>query len=207
MLSDPPSASKPARCGLSSATLGALSSMRPLPGRWRWTSSCRSAAPRTAAQFAMACFAGFTSISPSTAPGAQSFPQIQSDSASAHSQRGRVGITHRRMPPHLAGNPSQGADNGHADRIIGELGAAIGEVVRLDRSDVDLANGILLIRKTKFRKDRLVPVHTTTQAALRRYVHERDAAFPMPKGQAFFLSSPGQPPLGDRPAKRLCRGP
>ncbi|WP_353024075.1 tyrosine-type recombinase/integrase [Mesorhizobium sp. M0998] len=40
-------------------------------------------------------------------------------------------------------------------------------------------------------KDRLVPVHTTTQAALRSYVHERDAAFPMPKDQAFFLSSRG----------------
>ncbi|WP_287371170.1 hypothetical protein [Mesorhizobium sp.] len=54
-------------------------------------------------------------------------------------------------------------------------------MVRLDRSDVDLSNGILLVRKTKFRKDRLVPVHTTTQTALRHYARERDAAFPRSK--------------------------
>ncbi|MER8409646.1 tyrosine-type recombinase/integrase [Mesorhizobium sp. M1307] len=63
--------------------------------------------------------------------------------------------------------------------------------MRLDRPDVDLSNGILLARKTKFRKDRLVPVHTTTQTALRHYVRERDAAFPRPSDQAFFLSSRG----------------
>ncbi|MER9801581.1 tyrosine-type recombinase/integrase [Mesorhizobium sp. M0142] len=54
---------------------------------------------------------------------------------------------------------------------------------------VDLTSGVLLVRKTKFRKDRLVPVHTTTQAALRHYARERDAAFPTPKDQGFFLSS------------------
>ncbi|MER8428658.1 tyrosine-type recombinase/integrase [Mesorhizobium sp. M1403] len=75
--------------------------------------------------------------------------------------------------------------------VLASSGLRSGEVVRLDRSDVDLANGVLLIRKTKFRKDRLVPVHTTTQTALRQYVHERDAAFPTPKDQAFFLSSRG----------------
>ncbi|RWH95491.1 tyrosine-type recombinase/integrase [Mesorhizobium sp.] len=75
--------------------------------------------------------------------------------------------------------------------LLASSGLRSGEVVRLDRSDVDLANGVLLVRKTKFRKDRLVPVHTTTQTALRQYVRERDAAFPTPKDQAFFLSSRG----------------
>lgn len=75
--------------------------------------------------------------------------------------------------------------------LLASSGLRSGEVVRLDRSDVDLANGILLVRKTKFRKDRLVPVHTTTQTVLRQYVRERDAAFPTPKDQAFFLSSRG----------------
>ncbi|MER8746090.1 tyrosine-type recombinase/integrase [Mesorhizobium sp. M1004] len=75
--------------------------------------------------------------------------------------------------------------------LLASSGLRSGEVVRLDRSDVDLANGVLLIQKTKFRKDRLVPVHTTTQAALGCYARERDAAFPMPKDQAFFLSSRG----------------
>jgi len=75
--------------------------------------------------------------------------------------------------------------------LLASSGLRSGEALRLDRSDVDLANGVLLVRKTKFRKDRLVPVHATTQAALRRYARERDAAFSTPKDQAFFLSSRG----------------
>nr|WP_255618231.1 tyrosine-type recombinase/integrase [Aurantimonas sp. VKM B-3413] len=47
------------------------------------------------------------------------------------------------------------------------------------------------IRKTKFRNDRLVPVHATTLAALRNYALQRDAAFPAPKDSTFFLCSRG----------------
>lgn len=77
--------------------------------------------------------------------------------------------------------------------LIGWLassGLRSGEVVGLDRSDVDLTNGVLLIRETKFRKDRLVPVHTTTQGALGCYARERDAAFPIPRIRP-FSSVPG----------------
>lgn len=76
-------------------------------------------------------------------------------------------------------------------------------------ADVDLANGILLIRKTKFRKDRLVPVHTTTQAALRSYVHERDAAFPTPKTRPFssalVIEAEVATPLSDVPVDHEIR--
>lgn len=75
--------------------------------------------------------------------------------------------------------------------LLASSGLRSGEVVRLDRADVDLANGVLHVRNTKFRKDRLVPVHPTTQAALRLYARERDTAFPTPKDGAFFLSSRG----------------
>ncbi len=75
--------------------------------------------------------------------------------------------------------------------LLASSGLRSGEAVRLDRADVDLAAGILLVRKTKFRKDRLVPVHPTTQAALLQYARERDDAFPRPKDQGFFLSSRG----------------
>lgn len=75
--------------------------------------------------------------------------------------------------------------------LLASTGLRSGEVISLDRGDVDLTNGIVLVRKTKFRKDRLIPVHPTTQAALRRYVHERDTVFPRPKREAFFLSSRG----------------
>ncbi|WP_246684469.1 MULTISPECIES: tyrosine-type recombinase/integrase [unclassified Mesorhizobium] len=50
--------------------------------------------------------------------------------------------------------------------LLASSGLRSGVVVRLDRSDVDLANGVLLVRKTKFRKDRLVPVHTTTPVSI-----------------------------------------
>ncbi|WP_340671894.1 tyrosine-type recombinase/integrase [Bradyrhizobium ottawaense] len=75
--------------------------------------------------------------------------------------------------------------------LLASSGLRSGERVRLDRSDVDLASAILLARKTKTRKDSLVPVHTTTQTALRLYVGDRDAAFPTSKDQASFLSSRG----------------
>ncbi|HJU17250.1 MAG TPA: tyrosine-type recombinase/integrase [Stellaceae bacterium] len=75
--------------------------------------------------------------------------------------------------------------------LLASTGLRSGEALRLDRADVDLANGVLHIRKTKFRKDRLVPVHITTLAALRAYARHRDRAFPVPKDGAFFLSSRG----------------
>lgn len=75
--------------------------------------------------------------------------------------------------------------------LLASTGLRSGEALRFDRADVDLGDGVLHIRMTKFRKDRLVPVHATTLAALRQYAHERDAAFPTPKDHGFFLSSRG----------------
>jgi integrase len=75
--------------------------------------------------------------------------------------------------------------------LLASTGLRSGEAVRLDRGDVDLTRGVILVRKTKFRKDRLVPVHPTTQVALCQYARERDAVFPRPKDEAFFLSSRG----------------
>jgi integrase len=75
--------------------------------------------------------------------------------------------------------------------LLASTGLRSGEARRLDRADVDLAGGVLHIRKTKFRKDRLVPVHATTLAALRQYARHRDGVFPAPKDLAFFLSSRG----------------
>jgi integrase len=75
--------------------------------------------------------------------------------------------------------------------LLASTGLRSGEALRLDRADVDLVSGVLTIRKTKFRKDRLVPVHATTRGALQQYAHDRDAAFSTPKDCAFFLSSRG----------------
>ena len=75
--------------------------------------------------------------------------------------------------------------------LLASTGLRSGEVTRLDRDDVDLRHGILCIRRTKFRKDRLVPVHPTTLAVLRRYATARDRAYPRPTSPGFFLSLRG----------------
>ncbi len=75
--------------------------------------------------------------------------------------------------------------------LLASTGLRSGEALRLDRADVDLSNGVLEIRKTKFRKDRLVPVHASTLTALQDYVRHRDLAFPTPRTRAFFVSTRG----------------
>jgi integrase len=75
--------------------------------------------------------------------------------------------------------------------LLASTGLRSGEATRLDRTDVNLTSGLLHIRKTKFCKDRLVPVHTTTLTALRSYARHRDRAFPSPKTSAFFISTRG----------------
>jgi integrase len=94
----------------------------------------------------------------------------------------------RRVSPRY---PQRGATLTMLVGLLASTGLRSGEALRLDRADVDLGGGILHIKKTKFRKDRLVPVHATTLAALRDYAWHRDAAFPAPKDPAFFLSSRG----------------
>ena len=75
--------------------------------------------------------------------------------------------------------------------LLASTGMRSGEALRLDRSDVDLTTGVLQVRQTKFRKNRLVPVHATTREVLRTYAAARDAAFPKPQSPAFFFSLRG----------------
>ncbi|KKW90594.1 tyrosine-type recombinase/integrase [Sphingobium chungbukense] len=75
--------------------------------------------------------------------------------------------------------------------LLASTGMRSGEALRLDRSDVDLTDGILHIRRTKFRKDRLVPVHSSTLAVLGDYARHRDATFSALNTSAFFISSRG----------------
>ena len=70
-------------------------------------------------------------------------------------------------------------------------GLRANEALRLDRGDVDLINGVLTIRDTKFGKTRYVPVHPSTQHALQRYAKLRDRLCPTPSSSRFFLSDRG----------------
>jgi len=71
--------------------------------------------------------------------------------------------------------------------LAASTGMRISEIVNLNRGDVNLETGVILIRCTKFQKDRLVPVHSTTLHALRNYITMRDIRFPNPKTRAFFV--------------------
>jgi integrase len=75
--------------------------------------------------------------------------------------------------------------------LLASTGMRSGEALRLDRADVDLSHAVVQIRRTKFRKDRLVPVHSTTCQVLAAYASARDIAFPRAKSSAFFLSLRG----------------
>ena len=70
-------------------------------------------------------------------------------------------------------------------------GMRISEVVGLDNDAIDLKDGLLTIRHSKFRKSRCLPLHRTTQQALGRYVEHRDQVYPIPKSPSFVVSEKG----------------
>lgn len=76
--------------------------------------------------------------------------------------------------------------------LAASSGLRLREVLGLDLSDVDLETGILVVRRTKFDKDRLVPVHATTLDVLRAYAAMRDQIPGATAETAFFLSSRGR---------------
>ena len=75
--------------------------------------------------------------------------------------------------------------------LLAVTGLRINEALHLDRPDVDLEAGMLLIRRTKFGKSRLVPIHATTTATLRAYGDTRDRILKTWTTPAFFLSERG----------------
>jgi len=71
-------------------------------------------------------------------------------------------------------------------------GLRANEALHLARDDVDLVNGVLTIRDTKFGKARFVPLHPSTQRALQRYATIRDRLCRNPGTPHFFLSDRGK---------------
>jgi integrase len=68
----------------------------------------------------------------------------------------------------------------------------ISEGLALDRRDVDLEEGIVTVRRTKFGKSRLVPLHASTREALERYAAQRNRIFRRLETPAFFVSERGR---------------
>jgi len=75
--------------------------------------------------------------------------------------------------------------------LIAVAGLRHSEVLNLRRDDVDLAQGVLTIRQSKFGKSRLVPLHASTIAVLRDYSARRDAHLRPPRSPYFFVAEEG----------------
>ena len=76
--------------------------------------------------------------------------------------------------------------------LLAVSGLRLGEVQRLACKDVDLKEGLLVIRQTKFNKTRLIPLHPSTQEALRAYAQRRDQLIEHPTSPCFFLNEYGR---------------
>jgi integrase/recombinase XerD len=75
--------------------------------------------------------------------------------------------------------------------LLAVTGMRIGEIIHLSCDDVDLDQGLLTIRLTKFGKSRLIPLHASTVKKLTQYAHLRDQLHPRPSTPRFFLSNQG----------------
>ena len=75
--------------------------------------------------------------------------------------------------------------------LLAVTGMRQSEARHLDRDQVDLAAGVLTVADSKFGKARLLFLHPTTVAALRRYQRCRDRWCPAPADPSFFISTRG----------------
>ncbi len=75
--------------------------------------------------------------------------------------------------------------------LLAATGLRVGEALGLDRGDVDWADAVLHVRRSKFQKSRLVPLLPSAVDALERYDHLRDRLCPDPGTEGFFVSLRG----------------
>jgi integrase len=76
--------------------------------------------------------------------------------------------------------------------LLAVAGLRISEALKLEQPDVDLGEGILTIRQTKFGKTRLVPLHTSTRDVMADYARRRDRFLRSPSAPCFFLNDHGR---------------
>ncbi len=75
--------------------------------------------------------------------------------------------------------------------LLASTGIRPGEAMTRDVHDVDLTNGVLAIRQTKFGKSRFVPVDESTRVALACYAQRRDELCLHRGNRAFLVSERG----------------
>jgi integrase/recombinase XerD len=75
--------------------------------------------------------------------------------------------------------------------LLAVTGMRIGEAIALDTGDFNAAEGVLTVRRGKFGKSRLLPLHPTATAAIDGYLATRSRLHPAPSSPALFISSAG----------------
>jgi len=75
--------------------------------------------------------------------------------------------------------------------LLAVTGLRVGEAIRLDRADLDLAAGVVTVRDSKFGKSRELPLHPTTVTALREYLRIRDGHQHADVSDALLISPAG----------------
>jgi integrase len=75
--------------------------------------------------------------------------------------------------------------------LLAVTGMRKGEACRLDRDQVDLDTGVLVVADSKFGKSRQLFLHPSTIVALRDYERRRDHWCPTPAAPSFFVSTRG----------------
>jgi len=75
--------------------------------------------------------------------------------------------------------------------LLAVTGLRRSEVLRLRLSDFDEVAGTLRIARSKFCPERVLPLHSSTVRALKRYLHRRQSLLPL--GEHLFVGHHGQP--------------
>ena len=75
--------------------------------------------------------------------------------------------------------------------LLAVTGMRIGEVIALDRGEVELPEGRLTVRRGKNGRSREVALHASTVTALDAYARLRDELCPHPKAHSFLVTNAG----------------
>lgn len=89
--------------------------------------------------------------------------------------------------------------------LLASTGLRPGEAIALDKSDVELKDGILSVRDSKHGKSRFVPVEGSVRDALTRYARLRDARGPSDQDKAFLVSERGWRLKGDSTRRTFAK--
>jgi integrase len=95
--------------------------------------------------------------------------------------------------PRVVRSPLRAATYQTLIGLLAATGMRVGEALRLERGQIDWAEGVVTVHATKFGKSREVPLAPSAVQALAAYAQARDQQFLQPKTPAFLVSTAGTP--------------